>query len=1541
MHWFIETPLYVDDHQKIQFSEIPPDRNAPPTEDERSSSKLSILGGSVELSSDTAKSVIAWKLLKNRRVLELRRLYITPPDRNPHAPEPTPDSLETDEAPRRFVFPHSVTSEPGFKLVQNEARSSLHVLVVTTVGTFYRLVFDGPGYFHVQNAHASMTSWQLTAAKPGRRAVLAHAADLDYMVIGWNDGAVTVLQESPDSYNFQAEENDEEYFHEHELRDTFLQKIFSFTGVLGAITPGKTSENSQSQAISITSFSSLSGEHLFAVIFYRDRQLKVWNLKNHSCVKRLSISTSSSHGANSVGGAITPKRTPGASQSSLLPTTPKQYIYTFGQKFIDIENITQELIRIAVFVPATESGGAAIEILEGFITENGQMGANVVCRKECFNQGTAVGPEQEDEFVNMAVVENVLGLGIRGNVGEEHRRESQHEWVVYTLWDRNHEAVVRYSDLVLSEDAAGHASAGTGVLGQRWMVAVTRGQESLTIPNLAQQLRVRGVQEVFADHILAPGRFSLHTITKALAGYEQAHPASFPRQPLGVLPTWDQLRRRALEVVGADVQMVEGENEDQSSFTNRHADGLQSEWEQFFANCMEVHEALVRPLSISFAPKAGAIAIVKRGYTSVLREADASEVVGLVGEEAIDPSAFILLPDDQLQSSYPAIAGRGLRTDINHFYEAVNFIKRRVGEDVLAMFEEDLIRLTKQQSQWAEFANSARDEFFADAVSLVNEDDSPGPGTRLVAILRRCGDVTGVYRNLLGLAQGEDQTLNLQRVGAAGGSATTALIGTGAGQVAESRFAIIRDLLLVVICAVGLDDAANMNGGIYPTAPSVRPTDQLVAECFVTFHGCHLLKWLCGRRVEKPELVGLPKQLDITAQFSNMSVSQPSGLKSKRDRIGGDTLALHLLRHQYLSDINFNNAPLGRTLRVAVARFIKDLGLTKSGQWQLIATKKNVMLAKKLLTYEHWEAARGVLEAVPLNPASSYLRGWVHLAREEWAEAGEYFRKAAAGFGQIPAQQHLQAAGPSSGPVVDATQPEEATLADVLVETDQRDLSVYYQRIMTIFRDKQVPEMTVAFANYALDQLSAQQRAVQKDRVTTLNMSIFNGSLDLLAYNDAYAALVAIEDPSTVKACLWRLITVAATNGELDLLCSRLPFIGLQEQVEKALEFQAKTGPVHVPGWNSETNYYGIMWGYFVFRGDFRRASKAMFDYARRLNSLAVNGHQPAKVQAIVTEQARALLAALNALTLVREENRWIVDENGDFGEERARKRRRIGDGPVWDDDEPRNSAPVSVLEPADLRREYLLVVSKLHTSKADPVLLQAVGVPDARTAMSMYLDAGLYDKALDLGVQFKLGVGKVFERVVEKCVRWGQTEWSGGVHAMYKDEDLTLTDDPPAGWEGTASEKAWRLLQFWLKKHDSKENGWGYYKCVVDRALNVDPHVQLPVWIKEFFKEHNPDDLLRIYIKYDLWERAAEFIALYIRENTRNAGDATNLTSASMRWIPYTLVDQILKGVEGKAVERELKERMKGWNEGVEWRTKYLLEKRKRGGSDFYANLG
>ena len=53
-------------------------------------------------------------------------------------------------------------------------------------------------------------------------------------------------------------------------------------------------------------------------------------------------------------------------------------------------------------------------------------------------------------------------------------------------------------------------------------------------------------------------------------------------------------------------------------------------------------------------------------------------------------------------------------------------------------------------------------------------------------------------------------------------------------------------------------------------------------------------------------------------------------------------------------------------------------------------------------------------------------------------------------------------------------------------------------------------------------------------------------------------------------------------------MCERFAIAGMQEEVENTLRFKARSGPVPVPGWVDEPNYYNILWAFFVYRLDYK-----------------------------------------------------------------------------------------------------------------------------------------------------------------------------------------------------------------------------------------------------------------------------------------------------------------------------------------------------------------
>ncbi|KAJ3048452.1 hypothetical protein HK102_012685, partial [Quaeritorhiza haematococci] len=139
----------------------------------------------------------------------------------------------------------------------------------------------------------------------------------------------------------------------------------------------------------------------------------------------------------------------------------------------------------------------------------------------------------------------------------------------------------------------------------------------------------------------------------------------------------------------------------------------------------------------------------------------------------------------------------------------------------------------------------------------------------------------------------------------------------------------------------------------------------------------------------------------------------------------------------------------------------------------------------------------------------------------------------------------------------------------------------YYRHVAGLFEDARVSEGVVEFARLALESLGVRKNTANVKRREgdedgedededvlrrDLWKIIFTHSLELSMYEGAYAAMTANPDPAIRRDCLRRFVTVLCENGQLDALCSgRFPFVGLQDEVERTLEFKARNGPVVTP----------------------------------------------------------------------------------------------------------------------------------------------------------------------------------------------------------------------------------------------------------------------------------------------------------------------------------------------------------------------------------------
>ncbi|KAJ3043733.1 hypothetical protein HK097_001667, partial [Rhizophlyctis rosea] len=936
MHWLVETQIHTDEHPTPFRREVTPDPNSPPPEDLNHLDRSPPLGSIFELSS-TPRSFIAWRLHTGRRILELRRIYLTS---TPNAAA----SLQTEggersSAPVEFIFPHAILPDP--RLFQTEDGKELSVVCVSRVGTYYRLTFPAPAFFE-GGREPVVESWQMQEAgrNGGRSGVIAHAVHNCLVVVGWSDGKVTVVQfpvegwGEGDGMDLDGGLNDPE---ETELpsSDSFLPQGLKKL-LPSSLTRTVSTDTAQSshQPISITSFTSSDYQKSYAVALCRDRKLRVWDLMVNKLVQVYDAGP-----VLSGNGPVTPGRTTG----NLLNANPKSYLCPI-QNIRDYETDEWDF-KVAVYVPSTENAAASVAVFEGGFALFGVWRFECVWRKECFLNTELNEPEG---FVNMSVVPQA----------------ERDEYVLYSAWKGERGTVVRYTDVVLEEDETETAErkGERGVLGKRWLTAIGKRKEVAEIPGLYHLIAQIGLQESFVEYIFTPGRFSLTTIATALRFFESER--GLNSLTVGDNPGWEQLRKRALQSVGSSLSteyVTEGVEDDQLQFLERYQQGLSNEWTEFYLGCLQVQEVADASTGVAILPGGGDVVVVRKGSLGILREASTAEILSSVSAREIDSAEFLCMPEEVVGNPYPSIKSLTTRNEIERFWEVVEFVRGVVGEDGFSAFEEGVVNeLPRFKGGMDQFADDLRVEYFAEVVDGKPDERGVSNLGRLSAGLRGVSrDLEGVWKRLLGIVQGgEHQLLNtLPKEGSNVSPFVNAVVGVGVGQVAEARFKIVRDLLAVMVCASALPDAPAQGGGVYPQVEggSGRVDERVLAEGFVMFLGCWLQRWVCGqrvRRLEEPTSSNRTPALrrgetaEMMTQFSGLSVTS-----TQKSLTGSDTLALHLLRHHYFIELNLNHRSLESSITIAAARFLDSLGLVEKGRRVLGCTIKHVELAKRLIAY--------------------------------------------------------------------------------------------------------------------------------------------------------------------------------------------------------------------------------------------------------------------------------------------------------------------------------------------------------------------------------------------------------------------------------------------------------------------------------------------------------------------------------------------------------------------------------------------------------------
>uniref|UniRef100_UPI00358E4909 nuclear pore complex protein Nup160 isoform X1 n=1 Tax=Myxine glutinosa TaxID=7769 RepID=UPI00358E4909 len=420
----------------------------------------------------------------------------------------------------------------------------------------------------------------------------------------------------------------------------------------------------------------------------------------------------------------------------------------------------------------------------------------------------------------------------------------------------------------------------------------------------------------------------------------------------------------------------------------------------------------------------------------------------------------------------------------------------------------------------------------------------------------------------------------------------------------------------------------------------------------------------------------------------------------------------------------------------------------------------------------------------------------------------------------------------------------------------------YYRKVIQQLEACSLPELIISVAKVALEKSSPDD-----GNVVMFQSRLFLQLLELARYHEAQQLLGQMKDPQGQKSCLRKLVTCLLDNSHFDLLTT-LPFGDLKLEVVSILESRARSVDV-VTGY-----LYELLYAFHVKQQNYRKAAAAMLELAWRLGREAKDEDGRAK-------QVDAYLATINALSIVRAPNAWLVMPLSQ-GERGGTSPKRSHDGEIL-------PAPVEkklvVLELWELERELLL--ARCHLTLSRRLSSQLHGRVRPPDLMPGLLQAGLFDMALALSKAFKLSCTPVFEALALKCV----TLQLGGDEARNEAWDwLAANELPPSnsGKDGSSvADEAWTYLQYLLKR----ERGQEYYRTVMGKVLSHG--LPPPTWLLLECKQHNLASLLRLLLSHGRLSTAAS-LAIKTLEVVTNPSTGGVITGAFPRCLPFSAIDQI-----------------------------------------------
>eukprot|EP01104_Vermistella_antarctica_P015902 TRINITY_DN531_c0_g1_i1.p1 TRINITY_DN531_c0_g1~~TRINITY_DN531_c0_g1_i1.p1 ORF type:complete len:1764 (+),score=372.22 TRINITY_DN531_c0_g1_i1:203-5494(+) len=268
------------------------------------------------------------------------------------------------------------------------------------------------------------------------------------------------------------------------------------------------------------------------------------------------------------------------------------------------------------------------------------------------------------------------------------------------------------------------------------------------------------------------------------------------------------------------------------------------------------------------------------------------------------------------------------------------------------------------------------------------------------------------------------------------------------------------------------------------------------------------------------------------------------------------------------------------------------------------------------------------------------------------------------------------------------------------------------------------------------------------------------------------------------------------------------------------------------------------------------------------------------------------------------------------------------------DDDEEfptrQPTSSMAVVRLRDIEQKYALTLAHVRFCELQNVEYPSPLGPD--DTVSLLIHAGMYDDAISLAldldtsssstagtsgcsrysVRVVQALGRVFESLTDRCLELqlndGNSSDDNGDDAdhnnryflsLLTDIDLSRGNGVGVGGGGADSNDqasaAWRLLQSYVEKFDSRHTNFSFALSTADRILSTDRGLRLPSWLLSLLRKGNSQGLLRLLLAHNLLEEACcEVIDMVARSSRELRGSDRQMVTH----VSFPLIDQLRRQI-------------------------------------------